>query len=210
MIFSGKMRTAHSEGVVDRPRFEGLPRRAAGKFVCLLIFLWVFFILLQSMPSVFAQSPRVQEYQVKAAFLFNFANFVEWPDKAFTSKESSFVVGILGANPFGDALNSLHGKTVKGRKMEVRNYTEADEALNCQILFISGSERGNLPRIMKSLKGSPVLIVGDRDGFCREGGMINLVPVNNRIGFEINDSAARRAGLKISSQLLKLAREIVE
>ncbi|MHB9027251.1 MAG: YfiR family protein [Candidatus Latescibacterota bacterium] len=165
---------------------------------------------MHGIPVIFAQSPPVREYQVKAAFLFRFANFVDWPDRAFQSKESGFVIGVLGDNPFGEALDSLKGKTIKGRRVVVRNYTEVEDALNCQVLFISGSENDNLPSIIKSLSESPVLTVGDREGFCRKGVMINMVPVEKNIGFEVNDSAARRAGLRISSQLLKLAQKIYE
>ena len=172
--------------------------------------LIIFFLSVYSSPTVDAQSNQVQEYNVKAAFLFNFANFIEWPDRAFPSKEASFVVGVLGDNPFGNALNALRAKNIQGRKVEIRNYSKAEDILGCQILFISGSGQGNLNPNMKSLKGIPILTVSDQDGFCQQGGMINLIPVGNRIGFEVNEYAARQAGIKISSQLLKLARKIVE
>ncbi len=191
-------------------RLKDAIKRIAGTFLYKLVFFCVLFISLQGIPSTFAQSLPMQEYQVKAAFLFNFGNFIEWPKKAFQNKESSFVICVLGDNPFGEALDSLEGKTIHGKRVVIRYFTNVDDALNSDILFISNSEQRNLPGILKSLKESPVLTVGDYEGFCQNGGMINLSRIENRIGFEVNDSAALRAGLKISSQLLKLARKIVE
>lgn len=151
-----------------------------------------------------------QEYQIKAAFLFNFANFVEWPDEAFAGDGKYFIISIVGNNPFGGALAALKGKTLKGRNVVVRYCKEAADARNSHILFISGSEQGNVNHIVKSLKGSPVLTVGDQEGFCQAGGMINMINVDSRIGFEIDVSAARRAGLQVSSHLLKLAKEVIQ
>ncbi len=150
------------------------------------------------------------EYQVKAAFLFNFANFVEWPDEAFPKGGRNFVICVIGGDPFGGALDSLKGKTLKGRIVIVRYCFEAAEARGSQVLFVGKSERGNINHIVKALKGSPVLTVADQDGFCQAGGMINMVNERNRVGFEINVSAARRAGLQISSHLLKLAKEVIQ
>jgi hypothetical protein len=174
-----------------------------------LIFL-VLFIAAHRFSSSVAQSPPVQEYQLKAAFLIKFAIFTEWPGRAFQSKDSPFIIGVLGENPFEGALDSLRGKTVNGRMIAVRHYTGVEDAVNCQVLFISGSEKDALPHVIQSLEGIPVLTVGDQEGFCRKGGMINMIPVEKNIRFEVNNSAARMAGLRISSQILKLARKIYE
>lgn len=147
------------------------------------------------------------EYQVKAAFLLNFARFVEWP--AGRVKET-FTIGVLGRDPFGNALDSLSGKTVKGRRVVVRRYEDPEEAREADLLFISASEKRDLPRILKTIRGNPILTVGDSKDFDRSAVMINLLLLRKRIGFEINLAAAQRDGLQISSNLLKLAQEVIE
>ncbi len=160
--------------------------------------------------TAFARLRYCGEYQVKAAFLFNFANFVEWPDEAFPKGGRNFVICVIGGDQFGGALDSLKGKILKGRIVIVRYCAEAADARGSQILFVGRSELGNINRIFKTLKGCPVLTVADQDRFCQAGGMINMIKERNRVGFEINVSAARRAGLQISSHLLKLAKEIMQ
>lgn len=157
-----------------------------------------------------AQTVPTTEYQVKAAFLYNFAKFVEWPRRADRSLERTLVVGVLGRDPFGDALDALKGMEVRGRRVEVKRISRLEDARGCQILFISASERGRMAHILRYLHDLPVLTVADTDGFCRAGGMINLVHVGDKIGFEINAAAAKRAGIIISSRLLRLARTVIE
>ncbi|MRR54629.1 MAG: YfiR family protein [Deltaproteobacteria bacterium] len=147
------------------------------------------------------------EYQVKAAFLLNFAKFVEWP--AGHVKET-FTIGILGRDPFDSALDSLSGKTVRGKRVVVRRYQDPDESREADILFISASEKRELPRILKTIRGNSILTVGDSKDFGRSGVMINLLLLQKRVGFEINLAAAQRDGLQISSNLLKLAQEVIE
>jgi len=148
------------------------------------------------------------EYQVKAAFLLNFVNFVQWPDGALA--EDTFTIGILGQDPFDSAVDSLKGKTVKGRRVVVRRYDDPTDARQADVLFISASEKRVLPHILKALRGHSVLTVGDDKGFGRSGVMINLLLLRKRVGFEINLVAAQREGLHISSHLLKLAQEVIE
>lgn len=152
-------------------------------------------------------SPR--EYQVKAAFLYTFFKFVEWP-AAGGGASRPLCVAILGQNSFGEDLEALRGKTARGRTIVVRHYRKAEEVRDCDVVFISSSEKGHLPRILKQLQNSPVLTVADQEGFCQAGGIINLVTVRSKVSFEINTAAAQRAQLHISSQLLKLARIVVE
>jgi hypothetical protein len=158
--------------------------------------------------AALADFPQVEEYKLKAAFLLNFAGFVQWPDGAFVS--DSFIIGILGRDPFEGAADLLGGKTVKGRKVVIRRYKNAKDAGAANILFISSSEEKALPRILRSLRGRCVLTVGDSEGFARSGVMINMMVLRKRVGFDINRGAAGRAGLEISSHLLKLAREVIE
>ena len=160
--------------------------------------------------STAAASPgESPEYQVKAAFLYNFLKFVEWPADG-PSPPPTICLGILGRDPFEDALETVKGKSAKGRKVVVVRFHSVEEARGCELLFISASERGRLPQILKAAHGARMLTVSDQEGFCQAGGMINLVSVKNRVGFEVNLAAASRARLRVSSQLLKLARNVFE
>jgi hypothetical protein len=146
------------------------------------------------------------EYAVKAAFLFNFAKFVEWPDDAFADRSSPLVLCVIGEDPFGDALKSLKGKTVNGRHLAIRYMTTIEELDRCHLLFVCPSEKPVLPKILQTTKGRSILTVGDMGGFAQDGGIINLVKEENRVGIEINLEAAQRSRLKISSKLLALAK----
>ncbi len=152
------------------------------------------------------EPPRAKEYAVKAAFLFNFAKFVEWPAAAFPDPASPLVLCVLGEDPFGDALTVLKGKTVNGRPLSIRYATTLDGLGRCHLLFISSSEKPFLSSIINVTKGWNVLTVGDMEDFARDGGIINLVKEENRVGIEVNLEAAQRNRLKISSKLLGLAK----
>ena len=154
------------------------------------------------------ETPESREYAVKIAFLYNLTKFVDWPPEAFKNEVSPFVLGIVGVNPFGAALETLKDKTVKGRKLVVRKLPRLENLDDCQILFISGSERGNLRAILSTLKNQTILTVSDIDHFANQGGMIGLVLTGNNVTFEINLDAVRQSELWFSSQLLKLARII--
>lgn len=161
---------------------------------------------LSAAPAAPAATP---EYQVKAAFLYNFLKFVEWPGDA-AGTPGTISLGILGRDPFGDALDAVHGKVAKGRKVVVLHFRSLEEVKGCDLLFICASEKGRLSQTLKLANNSRMLTVADQDGFCEAGGMINLVFVKNRVGFEVNVAAASRSKLRISSQLLKLARNVFE
>jgi len=166
-------------------------------------------LLAGSMLSPHARAQSVSEYQVKAAFLYNFAKFVEWPPNLFNDPRDPFVLCVAGDDPFGNLLDGIVlGKTANGHPLAVRRLRREREARSCQILFVSSSERNRLRPVLKSLRGASVLTVGETDGFAQEGGMINLTLEDNRVHFEINVAAAERAGLKISSKLLSLARVV--
>lgn len=147
------------------------------------------------------------EYQVKAAFLYNFAKFVEWPAGAFETAQAPFLVCVLGADPFGtDLERTLKNEKIGGREINVRRIKRVQEREGCHILFVSKSERDSLPQILGALKNAAVLTVSEFDSFTQLGGMINLYVEDRRIRFEINVAPAENAGLKISSKLLKLAK----
>jgi hypothetical protein len=149
------------------------------------------------------------EYQVKAAYLFNFLKFVDWPDDSFTNSNGRWVIGIVGANPFGDELTqAVSGKIVQGHLLQVRTFQPADDLRACHILFISASEMKRLPSILTALRGSSVLTVGDVDQFTESGGMIQFVMEDGRVRFVIDVGATSRARLKVSSKLLSLARTV--
>ena len=174
-----------------------------------IVFLIIFSIM-NSFPIAYSESDQEKEYQIKAAFLYNFTKFVEWPEAAFTNDQHVIYICIFGNDPLSDALETINGKMVKGRKVAIKRFTKAEDIKGCHILFISASEKKNLTYILDTVKDLHVLTVSDMGEFCRYGGIINLIPVNNRIGFEINLSAAHQASLNISSQLLKLARDVIE
>src|SRR6266581_8438806 len=148
-----------------------------------------------------AQSLSSREYEIKAAYLYNFIKYVDWP-----SYGDTISIGVLGNDPFGTALAPLNGKIVKGRRLLIKHLDSVREAQQCQIIFVSSSEKQRLQEIFESLKSARVLTVGETQGFADGGGIINFIEENNKVRFEINAEAARRTGLNISSELLKLAR----
>lgn len=151
-----------------------------------------------------AESPR--EYVIKAAFLYNFAKFVDWPSESFAQNEETLELCVLGDNPFETALEAIQGKKAQGRKLTISHPATLDESSKCHLVFVSASEQERLPGIFPYLQERHVLSVSDMDNFAQQGGIVGLVTINNKIRFEINLPAAERAGLNISSNLLKLAR----
>ncbi|HZL18124.1 MAG TPA: YfiR family protein [Polyangia bacterium] len=153
-----------------------------------------------------AQTAPSREYQIKAVFLFNFAQFVEWPPAAFADANSPIVIGVLGENPFGTYLDeTVRGEQVNNRPLAVQRYRRVDEITTCHVLFISRSETNHLEQILASLKGRSILTVSDDEDFVQRGGMIRLATVQNKIRLIINVDAAKAANLTISSKLLRAA-----
>jgi hypothetical protein len=152
-----------------------------------------------------AQSTPRSEYEIKAAYLFSFGRFVEWPPRPGRD-QSSFTICVLGADPFGRALDTtLAGGTIRGRRVEARRVTASDAAATCHIVFISASEEQRVAAIVQSLNESGVLTVSDMPQFVARGGMIQFVTAASRVRFEINLLTAREAGLTMSSELLRVA-----
>lgn len=146
------------------------------------------------------------EYQLKAAFLFNFAKFVEWPPQSFHAPDQPVMICVLGANPFGDALEQvIGGKLVNGRPFAVRPLRELTPDCGCHLLFVPASEGRRFFAALPAVRGAGILTVGEAEGFASEGGVINLKLESGRIRFEINLEAAARERLHISSKLLQLA-----
>jgi len=155
------------------------------------------------------QESLPSEYQMKAAYLYNFAKFVDWPTNALPSVDSPIVIGVLGNDPFGGLLdNTVQNKKIDGHPLEVRRMRTPAEAKTCQVLFISSSEQKRWLEISATLDGAGVLTVTENwDRFTEEGGMINLFMKGKRVYFDINNDRARTAGLKISSKLLQLKKK---
>jgi hypothetical protein len=153
-----------------------------------------------------AQTGPSREYQIKAVFLFNFAQFVEWPPAAFAGSNSPLVIGILGGDPFGAYLDeTVRDEKVNNRPLAIQRYHQVDEIKTCHVLFISRSEASHLEQILVRLKDRSILIVGDGDDFVQRGGMIRLATTQNKIRLSINVDAAKAANLTISSKLLRAA-----
>ena len=156
-----------------------------------------------------AQSASFKEPEVKAVFLFNFAQFVEWPDSAFPARGSAFVIGILGDDPFGRVLDDVvRGEVVNGRALVVERFRRVEAIGPCHILFIGQFNAEQYSHIFATLERRPILTVGDTDGFAALGGAIRFVTAQNRIRLRVNMAAANAASLTISSNLLRSA-EIV-
>jgi hypothetical protein len=153
-----------------------------------------------------AQDAPDREHRVKAVFLYNFAQFVVWPDSAFPDSGAPLVVGILGDDPFKAYLDEVvRGEKVENRPIQVRRYRSAEEAKDCQVLFISPSESARLDSILGVLKRRHILTVGESEDFFRKGGMVNFVTEGGKIRLRINLEEVQEAGLNVSSKLLRLA-----
>jgi hypothetical protein len=174
------------------------PRHAAAVFAVLLA--------LVAAPAHAQAPPAPTEYQVKAIFLFNFSQFVDWPAASFADERSPVVIGVLGRDPFGATFDEIvRGETVNGRPLEVRRYGSVEQIDACHILFIERSQDERLDAVLAALKGRSVLTVGDFEGFLRRGGIIRFVTVGNKIRLRVNLAAAQDAKLTISSKLLRPA-----
>jgi hypothetical protein len=151
-----------------------------------------------------AQAPQPTEYQVKAAYLVNFPKFVEWPASA--ARSESFNICVLGQDPFGEALDSaVAGETIHSSPVAAKRISKPQDALNCRVLFVSSSEDSQWNEILTALKTSSVLTVSDMREFTDRGGIVQFILDGNRVRFQINLAATEPSGLKLSSELLKLA-----
>ncbi len=151
-----------------------------------------------------ADDRQTTENKVKAAFLYNFSRFVTWPEQAGLNK-GFFNLCILGEDPFGYLLDILSGRYVQNDWLEIKRLDSLEPGHACQIIYISQTETSELEDIISALKGQPVLTVSDIEDFTSHGGIIQFKLVNNKVRFDVNIDAAKRAGLTISSKLLSLA-----
>lgn len=177
----------------------------------LLLRLLASLVAFAASPRAGAESPAaLTEYQVEAAFLYNFAKYVSWPTRAFAAATDPILIGILGDDPFGDDLVRAvtREKPVQGRSFRVVHARNAADLVRCHLVFISRSEDSRLAQHLASLRraGSPALTVGESPAFLAAGGAIRFVVEDKKVRFEINARAAEAAGISISSKLLSLAR----
>ncbi len=185
---------------VSAPSESRALHAAVGKCVRFFITLAVLALAGSAQPA-HGQDRTQRQYELKAALLYNFLKFVEWPADTGTSR----TVCVLGEDPFGNALESIAGLTALGWTVEVRRFARAPEAAGCHLLFISSSEADRLPQVLEGLVDSSVLTVGEMRDFARRGGMIGLSVRRNKISLAINVDAYEQARLKISPQLLSVA-----
>lgn len=147
------------------------------------------------------------EYSLKAAFIFNFAKYIEWPLSAFKGKEE-ICIGTLGRSQLDKELAALSGRNVLGRTILIRQFNSPEEATQCHILFISRPELAKLGYILDTLKDLPVLTIADSDEFCKSEGMLSLMSERGKIVFDVNIQETQRARLKLNPQLMRLAKKI--
>ena len=171
---------------------------------------WAVLVILLGLSCAWSAEPGpVKEYQVKAVFLYNFAQFVQWPDGSFPENGSPLVVGILGNDPFNAYLDEVvKGEKVSNHPIQVVRYERIENVADCHVLFVSASETRRLQPILNSLKTRKILTVGESDLFSRLGGMVSFVTTQGKIRLKINLDAVQAADLTVSSKLLRLA-EIV-
>jgi len=154
----------------------------------------------------YGQSTTASEYELKAVFIFNFTQFVQWPATSFSSEHAPLVIGILGEDPFGPYLNDvISGEKVDGHPLVIEHYATAGDIKNCHILFVSKNEITRFGQLAATLKKQNVLTVGDAPTFLMQEGMIKLLTKNNKIQLQINIESVKESNLVISSKLLRLA-----
>jgi hypothetical protein len=173
-------------------------------FAALNIMTFAFLFCSSSLSA--QDAPTASEPEIKAAFVFNFARFIEWPVDSFAGTDAPFVVGVLGDDPVSNDLTRLYSaKTVSSRSFRIRKLAHGQDLRGCQILFIGASEKKEALAILQSLRGTSVLTIGDTEGFIRQGGAVRFFILDGRMRFEINLDATARAKLNVSSKLLGVA-----
>ncbi|HEX6267178.1 MAG TPA: YfiR family protein [Burkholderiales bacterium] len=158
-----------------------------------------------------AQVERASEVQVKAAYLYQFGGFVEWPPQAFAGPDGAFAIGLIGAEAMAAELEQIVAtRQVQGRQVVVRRLRPGEPLGGLQVLFVGGAEDERLPEILSAARGAPLLVVTESEGALARGSMINFVAVDNRVRFDVALPQAERSRLRISSRLLGVARRVVQ
>jgi hypothetical protein len=164
------------------------------------------FLLEGTQPAAAAETAGFSEYEIKAAWLFNFARFVEWPTNTFANASTPLVVGVVGRDPFGWELEkTFAGRTIRGRPVVLKRNLSESEVASCHLIYVGAAERRRSRDLLEKVWGTPVLTVGETDDFLDQGGIINFVIKEKAVRFEINVRSAQSAGLKLDANLLKVA-----
>lgn len=167
------------------------------------------FLLALFLPAGSCAGGELSEYQVKAGFVLNLVRYTEWP-AAELSGSQELRVCTVGSDPFRQAFDALNGKAAKGKSLAVTHLSQPEGAQDCQVLFIGESMKKQLPRLLKLVKGAPILTISEVEEFPEAGGMVNLLVERNKTVLEVNQGALKRAGLQMSAQALKVARRLLE
>ena len=158
-----------------------------------------------------AAAQAASEIQVKAAYLYQFGGFVEWPPQAFATPDGAFSIGLIGADAMAAELEQIVAtRVVQGRQVVVRRLDPGEPLAGLQVLFVGGAAAGRLPEILSAAKGAPLLVVTETEDALSQGSIINFVAVGNRVRFDVALPAAARSRLRISSRLLGVARRVVQ
>ncbi len=209
----------------DTDRTQSLPAEAGARHIICLITAALVLLGCLMTPGANASSSSSQykEYEVKAAFIYNFLKFVDWPEEKMKGNDKQIIIGIIGEDPFGSAADVFKNKKVEDREVvlkyfegleQIRKMPEKERAANeeslkaCHLLFICQSEQKQTREIIDLVSKDNVLTVGDTEDFIKSGGTIDLFIEDNKIRFSINLTAAEKSGLKIRSQLLRLAKQV--
>lgn len=175
-----------------------------GPFAVLLMAVVALMWGIATPPEAFPQ--EVTDDEIKAALVFKFPVYVRWPKAVLNADVDTFECCVLGAGRLSELLAHFDGEKIMGKTIHVKRMQTIEALGECHMLFIASSEKKNLAPILKAIEGKPILTVGDIDGFARDGGVINLIRKKSSVHFEINREAGKRAGLNISSKLLRLAK----
>lgn len=172
----------------------------------LLAIIFVLFFTEYRVLNVFAEQQKPGEYQIKATYLYNFINFIDWPPESHFNSNPSINLCIFGDDPFGDDIDDIRNEIVKGKKLKIKSCSSLDKLKSCDILFIPASEKKHFEQILNSIRKSNVLTVSDTEELIHQGAVISFFVEHKKVRFAVNIKAARRSGLKISAKLLKLAK----
>ena len=187
----------------ERPPTARVRRRAAA--VCAFLVLAALVAPAAAQPDAEASLPPSVEYQIKADFVYTVAKFVEWPDKAFASPSSPLTFGILGSDVVADAIaQALRGKKVHERPIRTVRITDPARALECQIVYVSESDPAKVKALLGEVARASILTVGEAADFANRGGILEIRMRDTLVQFEVNMASAERAGISISSKILRL------
>jgi uncharacterized protein DUF4154 len=183
--------------------------KRSGRLHWVAVFLATVSWIIWPFALLWAQQPKATEFQVKAAYLYNFGRFVQWPDESTGDRGEPFEICVLGADPFGPALDAtLAGGTINGKSVSAKRIAKPQDIDSCRVLFISSSEESHLKEDLAALDKTRVLTVSDIPRFSERGGMIGFILEGNRVRFDVNLDSAQGAGLTLSSELLKVATNV--